>query len=62
VAYDFNETPNDEIIKWALPLIVDSSVDNIPKAIFDNPVGNCFVDPKALPHCWDEKYNEYNTD
>lgn len=55
MAADLGKTPDNEIIKRALPLIVNSAVDGIPKAILDDPIGDGFVDPKTSTHAWDEK-------
>jgi len=50
-----NKTPNNKKIKGAPPLIVDSSIDKIPKAVLDNPIGDGFVNPKTLINCWNEE-------
>jgi len=55
MAKDLNETPNNEIIKWALPLEMNSAVENVPESVLDNPISDGFVDPKTSSHAWDEK-------
>ncbi len=55
MAKDLDKTPDNEIIKRALPLIVNRAIDNVPKAILDNPISDGFVDPKTSNHAWDEK-------
>ena len=55
MAEDLNETPNNEIIKRALSLEMNSAVDKVRKGALDNPVSDGFVDPKTSINCWNEE-------
>jgi hypothetical protein len=55
MAKDLDKTPNNEIIKRTLPLEMNSSVENVPESVLDNPISNGLVDPKTSSHAWDEK-------
>ena len=55
MAKDLDKTPDNEIIKRALPLIVNSAVEKVPESVLDDPIGDGLVDPKTSTHAWDEK-------